>query len=221
MQRKMEQGNNGKIRALLFDFGGVIAEEGFRNGLRALAEQQGLDAERLPQAGMEAVYDSGFVVGRGSAADFWELLRKRTGLRGTDEELTGAILSGFVVRPWILDKVARLRSRGYTTAILSDQTHWLDELDARYHFKDFFDHVFNSYYLGKGKRDPSLFDDVVAELGLEPQQALFIDDDPGNLQRARSRGLQTWLFSGRAAFESLVQRLLGAAPDDEIAARRS
>ena len=63
------------IRAVLFDFGGVIAEEGFRDGLIALAKAQGLDAVDLHAAGIQAVYDSGFVLGRGTAADFWALLR--------------------------------------------------------------------------------------------------------------------------------------------------
>lgn len=198
----------GDIRAVLFDFGGVVAEEGFRNGIRAMAEAQGMDPDQLARAAMDAVYDSGFVLGRGTAADFWALLRERTGLRGSDAELTEAVLSRFIVRPWMLEGIGALRRAGYVTAILSDQTHWLDELDERDHFKQAFDHVYNSYHLGKGKRDPSLFDDVVDDLGIRPEQALFIDDDPGNVERARSRGWQAWRFSGRAGFEALVDRLV-------------
>ena len=45
-----------------------------------------------------------------------------------------------------------LRRGGFLTAILSDQTDWLDRLEARHHFFGHFDRVFNSYHLGKGKR---------------------------------------------------------------------
>ena len=45
------------IRAVLFDYGGVIAEEGFYNGLIDLAEKQSLDVRSLPEEGMKAVYD--------------------------------------------------------------------------------------------------------------------------------------------------------------------
>jgi putative hydrolase of the HAD superfamily len=62
--------NNNIIRAVLFDFGGVLAEEGFRNGLQSLAKEQGLDVKALPKAGMHAVYDSGFVLGRATVTDF-------------------------------------------------------------------------------------------------------------------------------------------------------
>lgn len=197
-----------ELRAVLFDFGGVLAEEGFREGLMALAREQGLDEQRLPRAGMQAVYDSGFVLGRGSAADFWALLRKRTGLAGDDAGLTARILAGFVPRPAMLAQVARLRDAGYLTGILSDQTHWLDELDERHHFKAGFDRVYNSYHLGKGKRDPSLFADVAADLQLPSGALLFIDDDPGNVERARAAGWQALLFDDQDSCIAALQRLL-------------
>ena len=73
-----------QIRAVLFDFGGVIAAEGFAEGLRAIARQQGLDAETLQAQAMDAVYDSGYITGRGSEAAFWDMLRERTGMTGDD-----------------------------------------------------------------------------------------------------------------------------------------
>jgi putative hydrolase of the HAD superfamily len=196
------------IRALLFDFGGVLAEEGFRNGLRTLAVEQDLDPDTLPGQGMQAVYDSGFVLGKGSVSDFWDLLRQRTGLAGDDHSLSERILAGFVVRPAMIDQVRRWRGHGLVTAILSDQTHWLDELDRRYGFYDAFDRIYNSYYLGKGKRDPSLFADVAADLGLPPAALLFIDDDPGNVERARRAGLQAIRFIDQDDCSTAIEALL-------------
>lgn len=195
------------IRAVLFDFGGVLAEEGFRNGLAALAEEQGLDTAALPYEGMRAVYDSGFVLGRGTAADFWALLCERTGLRGDDARLTERILSGFVVRPWMIEMVRQLRAGGYVTGILSDQTHWLDTLDAEYHFFDAFDRIYNSYYLGKGKQDQGLFADVAADLGMPCSAVLFVDDDTSNVERARGAGLQAIHYVDQASFRAEMQNL--------------
>jgi putative hydrolase of the HAD superfamily len=196
------------VRAVLFDFGGVLAEEGFRNGLHALAAEQALDTGRLHEEGMRAVYDSGFVLGRGTATDFWALLRSRTGLAGNDEALTERILEGFVPRPWMLELASRLRARGLVTGILSDQTHWLDELDTQYRFSAVFDRIYNSYYLGKGKRDPSLFGDVAADLGMPPGAVLFIDDDAANVARARDAGLQAIHFVDRNAFTRELEDVL-------------
>lgn len=198
-----------KIDAVLFDYGGVLAEEGFRNGLVTLAKEQGLDIDAMPKEGMMAVYDSGFVLGHGTASDFWTLLRKRTGLVGDNDELSKRILSGFVIRPWMIELVGQLRKQGYITGILSDQTYWLDTLNERDHFFDVFDRVYNSFYLGKGKQDPSLFDDVAADLGMSSSMILFVDDDAGNVTRARDSGMQAIQFVDRQSFISEFKQITG------------
>lgn len=196
------------IRAVLFDYGGVIVEEGFYNGLVDLAEKQSLNVRSMPEEGMKAVYDSGFVLGHGTAAGFWALLRKRTGLKGDDDFLTDRIFVGFKIRHWMIELVRRLRAKGYVTGILSDQTHWLNELDKRDHFFREFDHIYNSYYLGKGKRDPSLFTDVVNDLKLQPAEVLFIDDNEKNVQTAREMGLKAILYVDHERFVSELEDIL-------------
>ena len=195
------------IRAVLFDFGGVIATEGFREGLRAIAQHQGLDPEELLRTGMDAIYDSGYITGQGSEARFWEMMRLRSGISGTDHELSVAILSRFDVRPRMLEAVRRLRRSGVVTALLSDQTDWLELLDERYGFYGEFDRVFNSYRLGKGKRDASIFSDAAALLGIPPGEALFVDDMPGNVERAISRGMRGMLFRDEDEFLDELERL--------------
>lgn len=110
------------IRAVLLDFGGVIADEGFQQGLRAQAEAQQLGPDEVMNEGREAVHDSGYVTGTGTEADFWTLLRERTGLKGEDKELSQAILDRFIVRQWMIEQAVRLHNAGLTVAILSDQT---------------------------------------------------------------------------------------------------
>ena len=197
------------LRVILFDYGGVLAEEGFREGLRTLAVRQGLDPDTVHRAGMEEVYATGYVLGQGSEGAFWQAMRTRTGLVGDDRELTRVILDRFILRPGMLDAVRDLRARGFRVAILSDQTDWLERLDRRDRFYGEFERVFNSYRIGKGKTDPSLFDDVMGALGVAPGEALFVDDMPGNVERAASRGLNTILFRDAESFRKELARLTG------------
>lgn len=199
----------GSLRAILFDYGGVLAEEGFRDGLKAIARRHGLDAEAFFLLGAEAVYASGYVTGEGSEAAFWERLCRQGGLPRYDPAFTGEILERFVLRPTMLATVRSLRKHGYRVAILSDQTDWLDRLNERDEFFREFDRVFNSYHLGKGKRDPSLFDDAVSALGVAPGQALFIDDNAGHVQRAASRGLPVILFADQEQCLAELEARLG------------
>ncbi|MCW9024012.1 MAG: HAD family phosphatase [Gammaproteobacteria bacterium] len=199
---------NKNIHAVLFDFGGVIADEGFRDGLIQLAVEQGLDTEIIVHEGMQAVYDSGFVLGTGTGHDFWQLMRENTGLSGEYDILTKYCMDRFVVRDWMMDCVSQLHNEGYIVGILSDQTHWLDELDQIYHFMDRFDHIYNSYYMGKGKQDPSLFDDIAERLQISPSSILFVDDNEGHIQRARSRGWQAILYVDRDDFNQQLATIL-------------
>lgn len=197
------------IRAVLFDFGGVLAEEGFREGLHFIARANGLDSDTFFQAGREAVYGTGYVTGRGTEADLWASLRGRFRFAGSDDALSAVVLERFVLRPAMLAAVEALRKEGIACGILSDQTDWLERLDRRDGFFRHFDRVYNSYRLGKSKRDASLFDDVVADLGLRPAEAVFLDDDEGNVARARSRGLQAIRCDSPPGCLIALEELLG------------
>ena len=200
--------NMRSVQAILFDFGDVLAEGGFKNGLRALAREQKLDVEDIATEGMEALYDSGLVLGHGIESDFWSVMRDRTGLQGSDAELSARIVEGFIVRPWMLQLIERLRQENYITGILSDQTHWLDRLDQKFDFYRFFDRVYNSYYMGKGKRDVTVFTDVAADLGISVTNILFIDDSQGNVELARSAGMRAIKYADRESFLHELETVL-------------
>jgi putative hydrolase of the HAD superfamily len=205
MERTTEPGEKGlpnlcTVEAVLFDFGGVIAEEGFRNGLVAIAQARGLPVEPFLAGGYELVYDVGYVLGQADEGAYWRALREKTGIEGTDKELREVILSSFILRPWMIHVIRRLHDAGMRLAILSDQTDWLDELNERYGFFRWFERVFNSFHVGRSKREASIFDMVMSEMALSTDQAVFVDDNKGNIRRAQTRGLQTILYRDREQF---------------------
>lgn len=188
------------VDVVLFDFGGVLADEGFVGGLAAIARKNGLDEESFVELGHTLVHETGFLTGRSEEAAYWSALRRHSGIRGSDRGLRREILSRFRLRPWLLRLVKAIRDRGIRVGILSDQTLWLDELNERHDFFRFFDVVFNSYHLGKSKRDPTHFDDIAGNLGVKPERVLFVDDNEGHIARARLRGWQTILYRNRSDF---------------------
>jgi len=107
--------------------------------------------------------------------------------------------------------VERLRAMGLTTAILSDQTDWLALLDSRQDFFRHFDVVLNSYHHGMTKQEPEFFLLALRETGLAPESTLFVDDNPGNVERARTLGLKAHLYVDREGFESEMALLCPGA----------
>ncbi len=196
-----------KIKAALFDFGGVIAEEGFQQGLYAIAKKFCLDRKRFFQLANEAVYNSGYVTGKGSEKEYWDEVRQHSGIMASDDELRREILSRFIPRDWMLETVKSLKQQGLITAILSDQSDWLDLLDSQYHFFQDFDAVFNSFHLGKTKRDPAIFVETLQSLKVTAGETLFVDDNIGHIDRAIAAGLQAHHFAGRDGYMKKLKEL--------------
>ena len=195
------------IKAVLFDFGGVLAEEGFKQGLRAIAKERGLDPEDFYEIAGELVYQMGYVMGSSDEKAYWDTVREKTGVKGADKEFREEILKRFELRPDMMEVVEKIRSSGLIVAILSDQTNWLDELDQRTPFHHHFDYVFNSFHLQKTKRDPSIFVDICAVLGVRPEEGLFVDDNLENIERAASQGLRTIHFKDVGKFKKEIEGL--------------
>ncbi len=192
------------IKVVLFDFGGVIAEEGFREGLMEIAGKNNVDPDSFFLCSVEAMFVTGYLTGEGSESEFWEYLKVHTGIKGSNEELRNEILSRFLVRSEVIEIARQLKKSGYTTAILSDQTNWLEEIEENTPFFHEFDYVYNSYRIGKSKKDPSIFDDTALKLQVKKEEILFIDDNMGNIERASSKALDTIYLTN---VESLINGL--------------
>lgn len=199
------------VNTVLFDFGGVLADEGFRDGLAAIGKLSGLAEEDIVVKGHELVVTTGYVTGRAKEGRWWDALRSEAGIRGEDEALRLEIIERFTLRPLMLHLVDELRSRGLTVGILSDQTNWLDEIDGSFHLYGRFDYVFNSYHMGKSKNDPTHFDDVLRLLNRQGREVLFIDDNAGHVGRAVERGWKAILFGKQDGF---LHELSGQLPTE-------
>jgi putative hydrolase of the HAD superfamily len=192
------------IKAALFDFGGVLAEEGFKQGMEAIARQEGIDPALFFGKAESLIYSTGYVLGRSSESGFWQALREETGILSGEADLHREILDRFILRPEMFGLVEHLRNKGLWVGILSDQTEWLEELDRKYDIFNKFDRVFNSFRLHKTKRDPSWFVDICSDLAFTPQEVLFIDDNSANINRASAVGLRTIHFRNEAQFREAL-----------------
>jgi FMN phosphatase YigB (HAD superfamily) len=198
---------NRMIDVVLFDFGGVLAEEGWRKGFRVIAEANGLNGDDVIRTASDTVYETGYILGKGSESSFWKAMREKTSIQGDDAFLKHEIFSRFILRDWMIDFVKKLKSKNLIVGILSDQTDWLDKLNDRFDFFKWFDYVFNSYHMGKGKWDISWFDDIAGFLKTPPNRILFIDDDQGNVARARQKGWKAILYSDADSFLLDMEKL--------------
>lgn len=207
------------IRVIFFDFGGVIAEEGYIQGLRAIAGQNGRDPAELFQQARNVIFRTGYVYGRCDERAFWAAFQAETNLRiGSPETWREDILSRFVPRPWMIELVRATRARGLLAAILSDQVNWLAELNEKHGFFDEFHKVFNSWDYGWTKSEPEFFHLALEAMGARPTEALLIDDAVTNVTVAKQVGLSAILYENRDSFTRELAACLPGMTDLATAA---
>jgi putative hydrolase of the HAD superfamily len=197
------------ITTVLFDFGGVVAEEGFRAALEKIAARNGLDSRRLIRTAFRLGYESGFSLGRVRENRYWPILKDETGLEEPEDSLTEEVLAHYTPRTWMLVLLETLKKSGYRVCMLSDQSHWLDDLNDRHGFFSYFDRVFSSYHMGISKKEVSTFTHVTDALGVHPSAVLFVDDHHPNVERAREAGLAAIHYRDRESFMKELRNVLG------------
>ena len=97
--------------------------------------------------------------------------------------------------PSMLRLVDRVRAAGVITAMGTNQNpvrgrYMLENLPYAEHF----DALFHSWQIGYAKPDPAFFTHIVEALGIEPEEAVFVDDMAQNVAGARAAGLRAVHF---------------------------
>ncbi len=113
--------------------------------------------------------------------------------------------------------LAALRRRGVPVFALSNFGAATFELArARYPMLDGFDRRYISGHLRVIKPDAQIYAIVEADCGMPPEQLLFVDDRPENVEAAAQRGWRTHLFTTPAAWATrLVEE--GLLSEEEAA----
>jgi len=176
------------IRAVLFDFGGVLTEGGRRGFVqRILAElyhkqPDGIDIEDL---------HGDLRRGKTGSEAFFTTLDKRYGGHVTPAQFVARTHEATHPSTVVYELAARLRKHGIRTGILSNVFGMsADMLRKEGHYDDF-DPVLLSCDLGFAKPDPEIYQIAIERLGLSPEEILLIDDQEKCLAGADHHGLKT------------------------------
>ena len=66
-----------------------------------------------------------------------------------------------------------------------------------YDVKEIFERLYLSYQMRVAKPDPAIFRKMIADSGIIPEETLYIDDSPANVEAGRTAGLHSLLFSSK------------------------
>ena len=210
------------IRAVLWDFGGVITDSPFE-AFRRFEQQRGLPQDFLrrvnatnPDSNAWARFERSELSLAQFDADFAaETTTAGHCVRGAE---VVKLLYG-PVRPAMVEALRRVGER-YTTACLTNNVnagegHGLPTSDERaeevVRILAMFDHVIESRKVGVRKPEPRFYELALAQLGIDAREAVYLDDLGINLKPARAMGMTTIKVDSAPQALAELEAVLGLA----------
>jgi HAD superfamily hydrolase (TIGR01509 family) len=174
---------------LVFDFGNVLGFFSHRKAAEQLAVYSPLSAEAILRRYLDPRLEEDFESGRLSLPAFRELVRQRCQVTCDDAQLDLAIADMFTPNKAVCGLIPLLHRR-YRLVLLSN-TNELHALHFRRQFADtlaHFDVLVLSHEVGLRKPCPDIYLHCQKLVHAAPQQCMFIDDLPDNIEAARTCG---------------------------------
>jgi glucose-1-phosphatase len=183
------------IRNIIFDLGGVLLDLNFNKTMEAF-KKLGWEEQNLEAAIHTSAIFLGFEVGKCSPQQFRDNIRPALTSSNNDGQIDDAWNAMLLGIPDDRINYLKRLNKEYQLYLLSNT----NEIHVNYHnsmflekhrypFQDLFIRAFYSFEMGLRKPDTAIFEQVMEETGIKPEETLFIDDLPQNTIAARYLGI--------------------------------
>lgn len=202
------------IKAVLWDFGGVITTSPFESFNR-YEQEHGLPVDFLRTLNATNHHDNAWAkLERNEVAmdEFCGLYEAEAAAAGyaIDASAVLACLSGDV-RPEMIRALRAIKEHGLKQACLTNNFVAMDRAPSnpRTSILDVFDCIIESSRIGIRKPEAAFYRMACDELAVEPHEAVMLDDIGVNLKPAREMGITTIKVVEPAQALDELERLLG------------
>ena len=184
------------IKNIVFDLGGVLVDLDFKAAINGLQQAGFANVKEQLQTLHQGGIFQKFELGEMSADEFRTAIRENSTVELTDEEvdkLWNAML--LEIPREKLELILDLRGK-YMVYLLSNTNsiHWDYVCKNAFNYrgfrvKDYFEETFLSYEMHLAKPDKAIFEKVLQDANLLPEETLFIDDSEANCKAAEEVGI--------------------------------
>jgi putative hydrolase of the HAD superfamily len=177
-------------RVVVFDYGEVISLEPSAADREALVAIAGVDGEVFWPSywGHRDGLDRGTI----SVPEYWKLIADETGAEwsaATVQRLWALDFTSWIsVEPGTIDLIAELHACGTRVALLSNAGFDFAGPFRYSPMAQFFERMFVSAEMDNIKPDPAIYLEVAHDLGIAPEQMVFIDNKKINTDAAAELG---------------------------------
>ncbi len=199
------------IKCVIFDIGGVLVDLNFDRCIDEFKRLGFEGAEKLVSCYHPADFFGALERGELSVSEFCDKIREVSALPTlSDQSICDAYCSLLESIPVSkLRMIESLRERGFRIFALSNINPVMISMirgffNADGHDTDFyFEKMFLSFEMGVMKPSAEIYEQVLAEISVDPSQILFIDDGAKNIDAARKMGFQVYLASEKEDFSHI------------------
>jgi putative hydrolase of the HAD superfamily len=180
-----------KITTIIWDIGGVLERTEDLTPRQQLAERLGMTVDDLSHLIFGNSTEFRVQLGQISLDNHYHFVREQLGVRSRVDfnEVIAQFFAGDRLDTGLVDQIRELKA-DYTTAVLSNYSEVLREkITTTWKIADAFDYLVISFEVGYKKPSPEIYQIALAKAGCRPEEAVFIDDDIGNIQAAQQLGL--------------------------------
>lgn len=198
------------IKNIILDVGKVLVEWQPRTALQKLGfDEKTIDC--VAKATAETAEWNEMDRGARSDAELLDMFiakapRYEREIRLFWEHVDTAIWQYPYARPWIRS----MKEEGYHVYILSNYGHWTyQKTQEALSFLQDVDGALFSYEVKQIKPEPEIYQTLFERFNLKPEECVFLDDMPENIEGARAQGMAGICFTGYEAANEKLRRLLG------------
>lgn len=197
------------IKAIIFDLGGVLVRTEDRRPRTMLADAMGKTYAELEYLIFNSESGRAGQLGKLTWEENLENARHTLGLKPDEMAyLQMAFFGGDILDIELANYIRSLRPR-YKIGLLSNNFGQVrQELASRWHIADLFDDLVISAEHGILKPNPRIYLLALERLGVQPAEAVFVDDFAHNIQGALAVGMHGLVFHNRAQLIEQLNALL-------------
>jgi putative hydrolase of the HAD superfamily len=196
-------------KVIVFDYGEVISVTPTVEDRTALADLAGGDVEVFWPAYWR--HRDALDQGALSIQQYWRGIERELGESWGDATIHRLWLADF--RSWLtidhetLEVLLELKEGGTRMALLSNAGRDFGSYFRHGTLGDLFEAVFVSGELGTIKPSADIFEHVMNELGIAPEQTVFIDNKEGNVRGAEALGIAGHVYSTARDLRTYLETL--------------
>lgn len=197
-----------KIKAVFFDFGGVIQRTEYQAPRQQLAQRFGMEYEDIDNIVFNSPTAKQATVGDIPVNKHWEAVAKRLKVDKKEiEKVEAEFFAGDLLDLSILEYLRSLRPR-YVTGLISNAWSDMREYLIRKKIDDAFEHLTISAEVGVAKPEAKIYQLALEQAQVKAGEAVFVDDVLANIEACEAVGMKGIHFKDPHASMEQLKKLL-------------